>query len=178
MAGRRSQEQEKAQEPELDPTVEAGTGTSEAEVSEQEQAQLEERAEEANQSPSEAHEAKQDAVADQNEAAGYDRDADPVSLSESGNRDAPVTTSEFTEGDKELELTVDEVIVLKTLPQAELSEDARGVTRIVTPDLNQSGWSPAPLEPDPVQVAELERRQALLAARDEARLAEVNGASS
>lgn len=177
MAAKPKSETQAEQEPSLEPEVEAGTGTSEAEVSDAEQAQLEERAEEANQSPSEAHEAKQEQVGDQNEAAGYDRDADPVPLSESGNRDAPVTTSEFTEGDKELELTVDEVIVLKTLPQAELSEDARGVTRIVTPDLNQSGWSPAPLEPDPVQVAEVERRQALLAARDEARLAEVNGAS-
>lgn len=91
---------------------------------------------------------------------------------------APESSYDFggTAADDELfvetssELTNDEITQLNTLPTPGTVEDPAGVERIVVPDLGASGWQPAQVEPDPDEVARLERMQAALAAKKQERL--------
>lgn len=68
------------------------------------------------------------------------------------------------------ELTSAEITQLNTLPTPGTVEDPAGVERIVVPDLGASGWQPAQVEPDPDEVARIERMQAALAAKKQERL--------
>ena len=43
------------------------------------------------------------------------------------------------------------------MPVPATAEDGQGVERIVVPDLNADGWTPAPLEPDKDEVARLKK---------------------
>src|SRR3954447_5200116 len=86
-----------------------------------------------------------------------------VSLAESGNVDKLGTT---TIGDQEFEdLPLDTSLALRSQAQTVVSTDSQGIDRIVTKSLND--WEPAPVEPDPDEVARLEQAQEVLAAHRE-----------
>jgi hypothetical protein len=73
-------------------------------------------------------------------------------------------------GGKDYDLTESEQTQLRTSPSIATVEDPAGIERIVVPDLNQSGWTPGRVEPDPVEVERLERVQKGLEAKKAERL--------
>lgn len=104
---------------------------------------------------------------EQQRAAGQKPDDDPKPLSKTdnvgGKREVEIA------GEK-LQLSGDEETHLRTLPSIGTVEDPAGIERVVVPDLNASGWKPAPVEPDPVEVARLENLQKALDAKKTERL--------
>ena len=147
--------------------AETGTASGGTEPTETEKAELAEKAEEANLTPKERAEKRREERREQQERAGQDAGEDPLPLSKSGNRGAPV---DVEIGDETVSLSAEEKAVLRTLPTTSTAVDGQGVTRIVTPDLNEQGWRPAPVEPDPAEVARLEKMTAAIAAQDAQRL--------
>lgn len=86
---------------------------------------------------------------------------------QSAPADEPVPTEV---GGQTVDLTHDQVVALRSLPNAATATDAQGVERIVVPDLNADGWTPNPVEPDPGEVARIEAMQAALDAKKAERL--------
>lgn len=113
-------------------------------------------------SPEELREDRERERAEQQERAGQDPDDDPLPLSESGNLGAPVVTETAT-------LTVTEQAQINALPSAGTVEDAAGVERLVVTNIDQ-GWKPARVDPDPKEVARLERINAALEEKKQERL--------
>lgn len=93
-----------------------------------------------------------------------DKTDEAVPLSQSENLGTPGTT---TVGDKEFDLPLDTSVALKSLASQATSVDSQGVERVINRYVD--GWEPAPLEPDPAEVARLEQAREAFDAHREAR---------
>src|SRR4051794_25175502 len=107
----------------------------------------------------------EDSVRAQQERAGKSPDEAPQPLAGSGNEGKrPATTI----GGEEYELPHDTDVALKSLAGRTVSTDSQGVDRVVSQHVPD--WRPAPIEPDPDEVARLEAAtEALEAHREERR---------
>lgn len=104
--------------------------------------------------------------AEQQKAAGEDPDDDPKPLSQTDNADGLIKTQV---GDKEFDLTEAERTQLNALPSRGTAVDGQGTERVILPTVDS--WSPAQVEPDPLEVARLERVSEALEAKQNERLA-------
>lgn len=139
-----------------------GTADEQSPPSEAEIAANEEKLRLANETPDERRQRLETERHDQQVAAGQDPNDAPLSLTKSGNADVPL---DVEVGGETTQLTAEEAAMVRTLPVAATAVDSQGITRVVVPDMNASGWTPAPVEPDPVEVARLERVSAVLEAQ-------------
>lgn len=139
-----------------------GTADEQSPPSEAEVKANEEALARANETPEERQQRLDTERADQQKAAGQDPGADPLPLGKSGNAGAPL---DVEVAGSSVQLTPEEAAVVRTLPTAATAVDSQGITRVVVPDMNASGWRPAPVEPDPVEVARLEKMTAVLEAQ-------------
>lgn len=99
-------------------------------------------------------------------AKDTDSTAKPTAAADS---EGPSATSEHKIGDKSFDLTPDQIIHVNTIPSAGTVEDPAGIERIVVPNI-ESGWRPAPVEPNEDEVARLEVLRGALEAKKAERL--------
>lgn len=104
--------------------------------------------------------------ADQQKAAGKDPDEAPQPLAGSGNEGLLPPTEINGE---EFDLPLDTSVALRSLAGRTISTDSQGVDRVVSNHVPD--WEPAPIEPDPAEVARLETTLAALEAHREERAA-------
>lgn len=129
-----------------------------------------EREAQANESNDERSKRLEKERAQQQKAAGQDPKDDPKPLSQTDNAGGLVKT---TIGGKEMELTESEATQLRATPVRGTAVDGMGTERVVLPATDP--WEPAQVEPDPVEVARLERVSKALEAKQAERLAALTG---
>lgn len=93
----------------------------------------------------------------QQRAAGKDEDAEPQPLAGSGNEGVRPT---HTIGDQEFDLPLDTSVALKSQAKQSTAVGSDGVPRVIERYVDD--WTPAPVEPDPAEVARLEKAQEVL----------------
>jgi hypothetical protein len=133
-----------------------------------ERERLAEQAKEASQSPRERAEARREERREQREKAGVDPDGSSEDQPHRADVQANPGTVEV--GGQQVDLTHDQTVALRSLPTAATATDSAGTERIVVPDLNADGWTPNEVEPDPREVARIEKMQAALEAKKNERL--------